>query len=73
MLKYIRFFKEYGFCGKNKDSISYQNNLVISIIKFLQKGDYYLSLKRVAHCLFVRVEITSGVYKKRLVVNFLIR
>ena len=40
MLKYVRFFKEYGVCGKNKESTSYKNKLVILMIKFFQKGDY---------------------------------
>ena len=34
------------------------------MIKFLQKGDYYLSLLTVAHCFFTRVEITWGVNEK---------
>ena len=40
----------------------------------LQKGEYYLSLLTVAHCIFMRVKITCGVNKKkvRLIVNFLI-
>ena len=32
--------------------------------KFLQKGDYYLSLMKVAHFSFVRVEITCVVHEK---------
>ena len=35
------------------------------MIKFLQKGDYYLSLMRVAHCFLVRVEITCRVDEKK--------
>ena len=37
------------------------------MIKFLQKGDYDLSLMRVAHCFFLRVEIIWGVDEKLLV------
>ena len=37
MLKYVRFFKEYGVCGKKKESTNLQYKLVISMIKFLQK------------------------------------
>ena len=66
-LKYVRFFKEYGVCGKNKESTSYKNKLVISMIKFFQKGDYDLSLMRVAHCFLVGVEIKCGVDEKRFV------
>ena len=61
MSKDVRFFKEYGVCGKKNDITSLQHKLVISKIKFLQKGDYCLSLMRVGLCFFVRVEITSGV------------
>ena len=67
MLKYTRFFNEYGVCGNNKESTSEQHRLDISMIKFLQKGDYYLSLMRVAHCFFVRVEIICGVDQKHFV------
>ena len=37
------------------------------MIKFLQKGDYYLSMMRVAHCFFVRVEIICGDEEKHFV------
>ena len=67
MVKYVRFFKEYGVCGKNKESRKYQHKLVFSMIKFLQKGDYYLSLIRVAHCFFMGVEITCGFDEKHFV------
>ena len=33
----------------------------------LQKDDYYLSLITVAHCFFLRVQITCGANKKQLV------
>ena len=36
------------------------------MIKFFQKGDYYLPLMRVAHFSFVRVEITCAVDEKQL-------
>ena len=73
MLKYVRFFKEYVVCSKNKESSSYKHKFVILMIKLFQKRDYYLSLMKVAHCIFVRVEITCGVDEKtlRLIVNFL--
>ena len=37
------------------------------MIKFLQKGDYNLSLLRVEDCFFVRVKIACGVKDKQLV------
>ena len=68
MLKFVRFFKEYGVSGKNKESTSYSKGcMIISMIKFSQQGDYYLSLMRVAHCFFVRMEIVCGVDEKHYV------
>ena len=37
------------------------------MIKFLVKGDYYLSLLTLVHSIFMRVEITCGVYVNQLV------
>ena len=34
------------------------------MIKYLEKGDNYLSLLRVAHSFFIVVDITCGVRKK---------
>ena len=64
LLKYIRFFKEYRACFTNEESTSWQHRLVSAMIKFLQEGNYYLLLMRVAHCFFSRVEIICGVDEK---------
>ena len=37
------------------------------MIKFLVKGDYYLSLLTLVHSIFMRVEITCGVHVNQLV------
>ena len=60
MLKYIRFFKEYGVCGNNKESTNQQHRLFFSMIKFSEQRDYYLSLMRMAHWFFVRVEVNHS-------------
>ena len=52
MLKYLRFVKGCVVCGNNQESTSQQLNLVISMIKFVKKGDYYLPLLTVEHCFF---------------------
>ena len=44
--------------GNNKESTSEQHKLVILMIKFLQEGDYYLSLLTVVHSFCIRVQIT---------------
>ena len=67
MLKYLRFNCDCGVCGNNRESTSKQHKLVILMIKFLEKVDYYVSLPRVAHCFFMCVEITFGVEEKQLV------
>ena len=57
-LKYLRFLKDCGVCGNNKENTSEQHKLVILMIKFLQEGDYYLSLLTVVHSFCIRVQIT---------------
>ena len=57
----------YAFDAFKEIIIINNKKLVICMIKFLQKSDYYLSLLRVAHCVFLRVEITCGVNEKQLV------
>ena len=65
-LKYLRFLKDCGVCGNNKESTSEQHMLVILMIKLLQKGDYYPSLLTVVHSFCMHVEITCEVNENQL-------
>ena len=66
-LKYLRFLKDCGVCGNNKESTSEQHMLVILMIKLLQKGHYYPSLLTVVHSFCMRVEISCEVNENELV------